>query len=467
MLANGAVVLLYLPWLANLVTRLRVDRSYWTGTLKLHEALLDIALRFTSGETRAERIGLWLLIAYAVVTLVATYGLWLLWPQTRRVVIYTSFWLAVPILAVLLLAFNVPKFNARYVMLAAPALLLVWAAGLAALGDRRPAHYGHVGMPGEPARGVRATREQLRVAVLRAPGSWAAALCAALLVAGGLWANWNWFFNPAFDKDHWRQLTAFLRDRVAPDEQIVLVSGHAWPVWEYYAPDVPVVRLPDIEILDVNAVLDFANSGPPLSAAFDEAIGKRGAWLVNWQEEVVDPNDITPVQLELGGREKGQNATFSGLTLRRYGGIRPARFATAPPVEHVLDTSFDNRVVLKGYKVLNNGDLLLFWQRTPGSKTGARDLHMSLTTSSLDGQPIAHPTDRRLAGYAYPSFRWPDDKIIMGHIAAKDWLGEYPQQGMVQLTLRVYDGEDAAATPLPTAGGERELQVGPVEVVID
>ena len=109
--ANAAVVVLYLPWLANLVTRLRVDRSYWTGTLKLHEALLDIALRFTSGETMAERTALWLLLGYGAVTLVAGYGLWRLWPQTRRVIIYSSFWLAVPILAVLLLAFNVPKFN--------------------------------------------------------------------------------------------------------------------------------------------------------------------------------------------------------------------------------------------------------------------------------------------------------------------------------------------------------------------
>ena len=88
--ANVAVVVLYLPWLANLVTRLRVDRSYWTGTLKLREALLDIALRFTSGETMSERMGLWLLIGYAGVTLVAAYGLWRLWPQTRRVVIYSS-----------------------------------------------------------------------------------------------------------------------------------------------------------------------------------------------------------------------------------------------------------------------------------------------------------------------------------------------------------------------------------------
>ena len=278
-MANAAVFVLYLPWLANLVTRLRVDRSYWTGTLKLHEALLDIALRFTSGETMSERIGVWLLLGYAVITLAAIYGLWRLWPQTRRLVIYTSFWLTVPILAVLVLAFNVPKFNARYVMLAAPALLLVWAAGLAGLGVRRPAPRGH---------------------------AWAAGLCVVLLVAGGLWSNWNWFFNHAYDKDHWRQITAFLRERVSPDEQIVLVSGHAWPVWQYYAPDLPVVRLPDLEILDVDAVLDFDTSGPPLISAFDAAGGKRGAWLVNWQEEVVDPNDVAPVQLELGGARRAR-----------------------------------------------------------------------------------------------------------------------------------------------------------------
>ncbi len=97
--------------------------------------------------------GLWLLLGYAAITLAAGYGLWRLWPQTRRVVIYTSFWLVAPILAVLVLAFNVPKFNARYVMLAAPALLLVWAVGLAGLGTRRPAQSS-----GDAADGLRTQR---------------------------------------------------------------------------------------------------------------------------------------------------------------------------------------------------------------------------------------------------------------------------------------------------------------------
>jgi hypothetical protein len=227
------------------------------------------------------------------------------------------------------------------------------------------------------------------------------------------------------------------------------------------------VRLPELEILDVDAVLDFASSGPPLIAAFAEEKGRRGAWLINWQEEVVDPNDVAPVQLELGGREKGQNATFNGLTVRRWGGIRPTRFVTEPPVEYVLDATFGDEVLLRGYKVLNNGDLLLFWQRPDAGAGAGADLHMALRTSTAAGEPLAQPEDRRLAGYTYPTFRWPADKIVMGHIPARDWLGENPQGGTVQFTLRVYDAADPQVAPLPTAGGEAALTVAPVEVVID
>ena len=46
----------------------------------------------------------------------------------------------------------------------------------------------------------------------------------------------------------------------------MLLSGHAWPAWDYYAPDIPRVRLPDIDILDVNAALGF-DAGAALNTA--------------------------------------------------------------------------------------------------------------------------------------------------------------------------------------------------------
>lgn len=451
--ANLAMLVLYLPWFTILLTQLRVDRSYWLGDFKLHEALLDVAISFTSGETMPEHLALWLLAGYAVVTLAAFGGVAKLWPQTRRLVLYAGCWLLVPVLAVLALALNVPKFNARYVMLALPALLLVWAGGLAALAA------GTVRRDKESAGTLVTGRPRLPLV--------SAAICVALVLGGAIWSNWNWFFNPSFAKDNWRQITEFLRTRTAPDEQIVLVSGHAWPVWDYYAADLPVVRLPDLEILDVDAVLDFANTQPALAAAFAAEHGKRGAWLVNWQDEVVDPDQVVPVQLELGGREKGQSATFNGLSLRRFGGIRASRFVAEPPVDHVMDVSFGGEVVLHGYTVLNNGDLLLFWQRQAGEENAGPDLHMALQTSTIDGQPLARPQDRRLAGYTYPSFRWPAGATVMGHVPAGDWLGANPANGTVQVDLRVYDGADPAATPLQTEGGESQLTLRQVEVVID
>ncbi len=47
--AGAAIVLFYLPWLPAMLTRYRVDRSYWQGALKLGEALRHVAINFAAG----------------------------------------------------------------------------------------------------------------------------------------------------------------------------------------------------------------------------------------------------------------------------------------------------------------------------------------------------------------------------------------------------------------------------------
>jgi hypothetical protein len=289
-----------------------------------------------------------------------------------------------------------------------------------------------------------------------------------LLILGFSYAVGNWFFNPSFSKDHWRQITQFLRPRIAEDEAVILVSGHAWPVWQYYAPDITPVRLPELEILDVDAVLDFPTTGEVLRRAFSAESGLRGAWLVTWQDEVVDPNGITPVQLELSGREKGQSATFHGLGLRRFTGFREHRFVLAPPIDTPADITFGDVVILRGYKVVDNGDLLLFWERLPGATDKLPDLYMALSTTTEDGTAVAAPPERRLAGYTYPFDRWPPGEVVTGYIAARDWLGTAePTPGNYRFSIRVFDANDPAAAPLPTVDGKTIVEFGPLEVSID
>lgn len=451
LLAGASILLLYTPWLGAILSQLREDRSYWTGALKLHEAIAKVAISFTSGETVFEQTALWLLIGYTALTVLAIGNLIRSGSASRRLLLYTGSWLLTPVIAVLALAIAVPKFNARYVMEALPALLLIWVGGFASRGEER-------GAKNDAATSqftVRLSSLFNRAALL-------------FLILGFVYGVAGWFFNPSFSKDQWRQLAEFLRPRLAPNEAVILVSGHAWPVWQYYAPDITPVRLPELEILDVNAVLDFRTTGGILRRAFSAESGLRGAWLVAWQDEVVDPNRITPIQLELSGREKGQSATFHGLGLRRFTGFREHRFVLAPPIDTATEVAFGDVVALRGYKVVDNGDLLLFWERLPGASDKPPDLHMVLTTTTADGTTVAGLPERRLAGYTYPFDRWQPGEIVTGYIAAKDWLGAAePTPGSYRFRIRVFDAGDPAAAPLPTTDGRTLVEFGPIEVSID
>ncbi|HXF63271.1 MAG TPA: glycosyltransferase family 39 protein, partial [Caldilineaceae bacterium] len=132
-LANLAVLLLYLPWFTALINRLAVDASYWEGELKLMEAVRHVAISFTSGETVLEEEATRLLVPFGLLTLLSVIALLMRRSVQPRTILYAFMWLALPVTAVLMLATAAPKFNARYVMIALPGLLLLWSAGLTAL----------------------------------------------------------------------------------------------------------------------------------------------------------------------------------------------------------------------------------------------------------------------------------------------------------------------------------------------
>jgi mannosyltransferase len=441
LLANGLVAILYLPWIGVLFNRLVVDRSYWQGDFKVVEALRSVAIHFTGGETVHEQIGVWLLLPYGLITLVALYRLW--WSPTEklsaadRTLRYALPWLLAPVAGVLTLAFFAPKFNPRYVLIALPGLLLLWGIGLT---------------------GYEQSREKLSVAQARLRLLFSSAGIIFLVLAG-LWSNANWFFDRSFTKDDWRGLTTFLRPRLADFETVVLVSGHAAPVWNYYAPDLPVVRLPAIDVLDVDAVLTFGNTVEPLRQAFAEDESINGAWLVLWQDEVVDPTGIVPVQLELGGREKGQSAEFWGLGLRRFSRIRPHRIVAAAPVTVSLRETFGDQLKLSGYHLMEHGDLLLFWQRKAGEEALAADYVVGGETIGADGAHVASLRNRRPAAYTYPVARWQEGEVVMGLIPVADWLGPEPVVGSYTLRLTVSALEGTTATALTTSNGQTVIEL--------
>jgi hypothetical protein len=433
-LAHFAIVLLYLPWIGVIVQRLASDASYWQGRLPVVDAVRDVATRFVAGETLNESAATWLAVVTLAATAIGAVWMWSRRAQDRDILGFAALWLLVPVGAVLMLASFAPKFNPRYVMLALPALLVIWALQIDVLG------------------------------AMRRPVRWMAQVAAvAWLGVPFLWADANIQGNAEYGKAQWRELTQYLRERLKPDESVVLVSGHAWPVWEYYAPEIEPLRLPQIDVLDVNALLTFENSAGPLKEAL--AL-KPGSWMVGWQEEIVDPNDVIPVQLELAAREKGSSARFHQISLRRFSGSNIERIADAPPIKVEMDESFGGQVVLRGYRPLDNGDLLFFWQKQNAFPEGA-DLRMSVQILDAESNPQRTVADRRLSGYLYPTFRWGADEVVMGRIPASDWLGEAPQIADYSVRISVYDGNDEQMTPLTTGDGQRSLQIDGVRPILE
>ncbi len=397
----------YVPWLPFVLHRYQVDASYWQGQLKLGEALRHIWISFTLSapqvmlEADAVRLG-W---GFAIVTALALMGL--LW-QGRDTAWATAIlfsYLLVPVALILLLSSRTPKFNPRYLMLASPALWLLIAGGLNAL--FRPRNSG---------------------SPIFAVFGGISLLALAFVLVAFAWADRSWFTDSRFTKPDFRRAATFVRRQIAADEVVLLVSGHMSPVWDYYAGDLPRLRLPDIDVLDVNAVLGY-DVGERLARALE---GKRGAWLVLWQDEVVDPSGIVADILEQAGEEMPVGRSFWHVGVRHFRWPAGTRFVGRPPIAYPAHVNFGGRLWLLGHSQRANGELRVYWQ---AQVRLSEDLKVTGELVDAAGHVWGRLPDRRLAAYEYPTFRWPPGQVVLGRYALPADPGTPPGDYLLRLSV--------------------------------
>jgi len=443
----AAILALYLPWLPVMLGRYRIDRSYWQGGLKLGEALRHVAISFTTGapetmlEPDAVRLLPWFGAAFglAFVALLArrtardenvTFDPW-----TALVLLVI---LLLPVAAVLGLASRTPKFNARYLMLVSPAYLLILAGGIGALA----------------APAARSRERQWRF--LLSTSRWAAALALTVFLCAMAGRGvCNWFTDWAFTKDQWRELATTVAAQIAPAEAVILLSGHAWPAWNYYAPDIPAVRLPELDILDVGAVLGF-DAAATLSRGL---AGRQAVWLVLWQSETVDPVGFAPYFLDRAGAEQRGMRQFWGVSLRYWRLQGAASFPAAPQPDHPDAANFAHQVALLGWDAPRAGEITVYW-RALNAMT--RDYQASVVLTDAAGRELGR-WDGRPAGYDYPTMRWRPGEAVFGRyrlpLPADAATAEY------YISLAVYDAVDPAGLDVMDVADNpagKRVRLGPV-----
>jgi uncharacterized membrane protein len=436
-------LLLFTPWLPILLARLGDDPSYWPGALKLDEALRKVAISFTVGETVFEQIGWRLALGYFALLLICS--LWALLtrplnkPETTNnepnrassftpapalgisanVLPHSSFlflllWLILPILLILILSYQSPKFNSRYTLLAWPPFALCLAYLLAQFRPSKSTPF----LPCPTHYAIRFTFYVLRFTFY------------VFILSTIFYSLTNWFTDPRFSKDDFRALAQFVRERKTKNETVLLSSGHLFPVWAYYYGWTGWTPLPWMLRLDVHRVTDLS-----IAANIAEAIEEqRGVWLVTWQDEVIDPNGVVPFWLDLIGRRPVDAGDFWGVGLEHWR-LDPAKIALlrSNPIKWPTTINFANQLELVGYTQLDDTELALFWRpRQPLPD----DLILTLDLTDADNFDWARKSSiGRPGAYLYPPSRWPVNQTIMTRHRLNWQIGTPPGLYTAEISL--------------------------------
>jgi mannosyltransferase len=422
--ASGTVTMLaYLPWLPNLIDRYGADVSYWPGQLKLPEILVDIAVSFVGGESVSEAAGLLLAAGYGLVLAVCLLALLFdaarqdgrragqepaALPSSYHPLLFLLLYLLLPPALILALSYNSPKFNARYVMLSQPALLFLLAGGLASLWKRGAGLLSNV------------FREALSVLVL------------LFLLSTAAYAGYNAYTDPAFARADFRGVAEYLREHVGPEESVILTSGHAFPVYDYYAADIERHLLPDSPTLDTTQILDYSIADD-LNAWLSE---RKGVWLVLWQDEVVDPAGYLPTMLAGIGEEQPVDRTFVEVEVHHYRLPEDPFFNDTPDIAHPADFNFGNKLRLLGYTQTGERQVTLFWEALEDLD---KDYRVSIILRDTLDQSWGL-WDGRPTAYFHPTDRWPVAEVVFGRYDLSLLPGSPP--GDYGLEVGVYTEED-------------------------
>lgn len=436
--------LAFLPWVQFVVLRLGADRSYWSGTLSPQRVLASLLTFWAAGHT----IPSWLTELLPPLVLALLLGGHLIlfvdrrMPRRKRwpVALVMAAWVIVPLVGLLFISWGRPKYHPRYLLFTVPAY---WLA-VTTLITRLAGEPGHRRRPIGPVLSGLTLGTVLGLAVL---------------------ADINLYVDPAFTKDDWRSVARFLEEQRQPDEPVLLVSGHAFPVFTYYYRDEGWVPLPDSPTLDTSLVLGWGETARTLEQVLN---GARGVWLVGWQNQVVDPDQIVPLIIAAAGGVEQPTPAFWGIEVRHWSFPHPARVPAEPPVQERVGANFGNVLELIGWSPPETpmpADLGLpitvYWALREPTE---RDIKVALNVVDAAGF-LWGRLDRRPGNYFYPTFRWRPNDVRPGRYTIPLRPGTPPGTYFVELTA--YTDDRPGGLDILDANGApqgRRVRLGPVQV---
>jgi 4-amino-4-deoxy-L-arabinose transferase-like glycosyltransferase len=309
-LSFAAIVASLLPWLWLARSVLAGGHGPGGQTLPLREMFRQGLVTFGVGYWRepwgwgALTLGLALLLGW---------GAWAAFRLNARGAALLALVVGVPLVCLFVLSRSRPIYRERYLGFSAPAYTLLIGVGLAALETWK-----------KPPVSRRSRARLGRIAL---------AVCVLFLVGFDAYALLQYYVSPRYAKSpEWREAVAFMRERLAPGDVVIL--NHQDQAFLYYYDDPGLVVLPSPEATDAASVRRFLED---LASLYDRV------WLLPDTARLWDQDGLVRQWLD-------QN---SELTLERaWRGVLLLRYHTPRYVEREyipLDVRLEGGIRLLGY----------------------------------------------------------------------------------------------------------------------
>jgi len=336
-ITQGAVLVLYLPWVWLARERLRT----WPAVgepLALGELARQALSTFSLGLTADVALARLALPLYAL-TLVVGFFPWRRdrWREAAGAIGVALALMVVPLGLIYVLSWRRPLYSPKFLLMAVPPFYLLLARGILF-----------------PARLVSACERSL----LRPVGQVLTVLVFLTLGLAAVKSLHNYHYNPKYARDDYRGIAHYISDREAAREVILVNAPGQMDVFSYYYHgELSIYPLPRQRPLDPEATL----------AELERmAAGRRKVYAVLWATDESDPQRLIEGWLDAHGF-KGMDRWYGNVRLVVYG-LAAGEEEEAP--EQACDIALGGRIRLLGFtlgakRLIHFGEVLpvtLFWQ---------------------------------------------------------------------------------------------------------
>lgn len=340
----------YSVWIPVLLDRYVNDTGYLAGSMSPERALQLIFTSFSVGPVLQGPIvpklvlGHLLILLFGMLGLIRGIPLQEDRPKARNLVFF-GLYLLIPLACLMLLYYQKARVNPHHVILFAPAFFCLLAIGV-----------------------VLCERAASRC---QSWGRWlygGVSIGALVFVSAvALYADWHYHFTVAYHRPDFRAAVRFVCGEAGQDESVLLVSGHMFPIFDYYCPGRERYPIPNTRVLRVDQRIGFE----VIETLQRAAEGKRDIWVMLWQDYFVDPHSIVGWLISDQAEAPRDEFYFHKIRVHHYRLKPDARFSWVEEVSLGEGAIWANGIVLQEARLnkitFTRGEslqLTLYWRAT-------------------------------------------------------------------------------------------------------